>query len=177
MNSLNKLRTSLATCTLLVLYAASFIASAQEASSGAYGDITFFNSRNEKICSLPVPETSQFFDFSSSSQHCENNSAATFQLENIPSATLIQFYENERCSDSKLNDNFFVKLQTVKQPTDWTNPLSQMNFNDFKNKKTGDLIPKKNIRVNDKWEGSEYSEVSWDERISCVYIVRSQPVN
>ena len=162
---------------LLVLCVASFIGNAQLASAATYGNIVFYNSKSEKICSLSVPETRQTFDFSSSSQNCQNNSAASFQLENIPSATLIHFYENESCSDGKSSNNFYVKLKTVKQPTDWTDPPSQMNFNDFKNKQAGYLVPRKNIRVEEQWEGSDYSSRDWDERISCVYIERSQPAN
>jgi hypothetical protein len=143
---------------------------------GTYGDIIFYNSKGEKECTLSVPETKGIFDFGSSSQTCENNKAASFSLENIPSATLIQFYANESCSDAEVGDNFFVKLKTVKQPTDWSIPLAMMNFNDLRKKRPGDLIPKKNIRVEDRWQGHEFENADWDEQISCVYIERSQPV-
>ncbi|WP_130906193.1 hypothetical protein [Pseudomonas sp. Sample_22] len=173
-------------CAWITLYGASALAAAQvfdgnqDEPKTNYGDIIFFNSKGEKICSLSVPETKKTFDFSESSQSCENNKVASFTLQGIPSATLIYFHENQTCSDGKYNNNFFVKLKTVKQPTSWVTPpnppMPVMNFNDFKKKKAGDLIPDRNIRVDDQWEGSEFANKDWDERISCVYIERSQPV-
>ncbi|MFW0759488.1 hypothetical protein ACN1C3_33045 [Pseudomonas sp. H11T01] len=170
-------------CAWITLYGASALAAAQtsggkqDTPQATYGDIVFYNSKGEKKCTLSVPETKQAFDFSQNNQTCENNSAASFTLENIPSATLIQFYANESCSDARVGDNFFVKLKTVKQPTDWTSPPAQMNFNDLRKKEPGDLIPKKNIRVEARWQGHEFDDEDWDEQISCVYIERSQPVN
>ncbi|WP_448144968.1 hypothetical protein [Pseudomonas silesiensis] len=144
-----------------------------------YGDIILFDADGVKNCTLSVPETKETFNFSNSSQTCTNNTAASFILQNIPSATLIQFYSNELCSDAKNQSNFFVKLKTVKQPTDWTTPApgESMNFIDLQKKKAGDLIPKKYIRVEDHWNGSDFDGENWDEHISCVYIERSQPVN
>jgi hypothetical protein len=184
-----KLYTSLlrvTACACLALYGANsaVAASAENAQQSEpksnYGDIVFYNSKLEKKCTLSVPENSQVFDFSKPDQSCENNLMASFTLENIPSATLIEFYSNESCSDSQTKDNFFVKLKTVKQPTDWSsppNPPATMNFNDFKKRKAGDLIPKKYIRVEEQWEGSDFANQDWDEQISCVYIKRSQPAD
>ncbi|MHC8305645.1 hypothetical protein [Pseudomonas sp. PB3P13] len=161
--------------TCMALYGANTVAAAQ--TKATYGDIIFYNSKGEQKCTLSVPETRQTFDFSQSSQSCENNMAVTFTLRNIPSATLIQFYDEEICSDAKVSDNFFVKLKTVKQPTDWSNPAANMTLNDFKKRQAGDLIPNKNIRVEEQWEGSDYANKDWNERLSCVYIERSQPAN
>lgn len=174
-------------CAWITLCGANALAAVQTSTGkqaepkATYGDVIFYNSKGEKKCTLSVPETKQIFDFSQSGQSCENNMAASFTLENIPSATLIQFYENTSCSDAKTTGNFFVKLKTVKQPTDWSTPPNPptptMNFNDFKKKEAGDLIPKRNIRVDEQWEGSGNANKDWDERISCVYIERSQSVN
>jgi hypothetical protein len=173
-------------CACLALYGANSVAAAsgensqQSETKANYGDIVFFNSKGEKKCTLSVPETKQAFDFSPSGQSCQNNLMASFTVENVPSATLIQFFEKESCSDANIRGNFFVKLKTVKQPTDWSsppNPPTTMNFNDFKKRKAGDLIPNRYIRVEQQWEGSDFANEDWDERISCVYIERSQPVN
>lgn len=185
-----KLYTSLfrlTACACLALYGASSAVAAsgensqQSETKANYGDISFYNSKGEKKCTLSIPETKATYDFSQSSQSCENNMAASFSLENVPSATLIQFYENELCSDAQSQDNFFVKLKTAKQPTSWSSisppDLPTMNFNDFKKKKAGDLIPKRYIRVEAQWEGSDFGNSDWDEQISCVSIERSQPVN
>ncbi|MGF6330656.1 hypothetical protein ABH909_003534 [Pseudomonas sp. BS3782 TE3695] len=185
-----KLYTSLfrlTACACLALYGASSAVSASSENSpipetkATYGDIIFFNSKGEKKCTLSIPETKDFFDFSQSGQSCENNLMASFTLENVPSATFIRFFENENCSDAQTNDNFFIHLKTVKQPTDWgtppTPPTPTMNFNDFKKREAGDLIPNRYIRVERQWEGSDVANEDWDERISCVYIERSQPVN
>jgi hypothetical protein len=177
----------LTACACLALYGANYaIAESGENSQptntkASYGEIAFFNGDGEKKCTLSVPETKQAFDFSQSGQSCENNMAASFTLENIPSATLIQFFNTEKCSDAKVKEDFFVKLKTVKQPTSWSTPPNPptltMHFNNFKKVKAGDLIPNRYIRVEDQWEGSDYANKDWDETISCVYIERSQPAN
>ena len=185
-----KLYTSLfrlTACACLALYGANYaIAESGENSQptntkASYGEIVFFNGKGEKKCTLSVPETKQFFDFSQSGQSCENDMAASFTLENIPSATLIQFYNEDSCTDAKVKGNFFVKLRTVKQPTSWSIPPNPptltMHFNDFKKVNASDLIPNRYIRVEDHWEGSDHANEDWDEEISCVYIERSQPVN
>ena len=174
-------------CVCLALYGANSVAAAsgensqQSETKANYGDIVFFNSKGEKKCTLSVPETKQVFGFEQPGQSCENNLMASFTLENVPSATYIQFFDNESCSDAQTKDNFFVKLKTVKQPTDWSTPPNPptptMNFNDFKKRKEGDLIAKRYIRVEAQWEGSDFGNQDWDEQISCVYIERSQPAN
>lgn len=177
----------LTACACLALYgansaiAASVESNSQPKTTANYGDIVFFNGKGEKTCTLSVPETKAHFDFTEPDQSCANDLVASFSLENIPSATLIQFYENENCSDAQTKNNFFVKLKTVKQPTDWNSPPNPptptMNFNDFKKRKAGDLIPNRYIRVEAQHEGDDFANEDWDERISCVYIERSQPVN
>ena len=177
----------LTACACLALYGANSAIAAsgennpQPKTTANYGDIVFFNGKGEKKCTLSIPETKAMFDFSDSSQSCTDNMVASFSLENVPSATLIQFYEGTHCSDAQTKDNFFVKLKTVKQPTDWTSPPNPptptMNFNDFKKRKAGDLIPNRYIRVEAQHEGEDFANKDWDEQISCDYIERSQPVN
>ena len=168
-------------CALLMCYGTSSAAAEQTptdtrtGTKATYGDIIFFNGKGEKKCTLPVPEIKATYDLSQANQRCENNMAAAFILENIPSATLINFYANESCSDARTGDNFFVKLKTTKQPTNWGDEM--MNFDDFRKKSPGDQIPKRNIRVEDRWQGHEFEDEDWDEQISCVYIERSQPDN
>jgi hypothetical protein len=98
-----------------------------------------------------------------------------FWLENVPSATLIQFYENESCSDAKTNNNFFFKFKTVKQPTEWAS--AHMSIDELRISNAGDLIPKKNTRVEEAFIGNNFTGDNLNERLSCVYIERSQPVN
>lgn len=124
------------------------------------------------ICSLPVPETKATYQFNQDGQHCENNKSSQFTLENVPSATLIQFYTSDTCTDFHASGEGYVKLKTTKQPTTWKDPLS---FNDFKSTTPGYLVPGKNLRVEEMWDGLPGH--GWNERISCVYIERSQPVN
>ncbi|MDD2103386.1 hypothetical protein [Pseudomonas putida] len=172
-------------CACLTFFGASAVASTPTAANkqaepkATYGQIIFYNGKGEKHCMLSVPETKQTFNLADGSQSCTENHAASFSLENIPSATLIQFYENQSCSDSKVKGNFFVKLKTVKQPTDWSspspNPPATMHFNDFRKLDPEYLVPKKFIRIEDRWPVPDVNE-DWDERISCVYIERSQPV-
>ncbi|MEB2519653.1 hypothetical protein SOP85_30150 [Pseudomonas sp. YuFO20] len=172
-------------CACITFLGASAVASTPTAANkqaepkGAYGQIIFYDGDGNKHCMLSVPETKQFFDLADDSQSCTNNQVASFSLENIPSATLIHFYRTEVCSDAKVQGNFFVKLKTVKQPTDWSNPSpnppATMNFDDFRKLDPGYLVPKKFIRIEDRWPVPDVHE-SWDEQISCVYIERSQPV-
>lgn len=178
----------LATCTWFLVSGYSLHAAAQTTTAptkealNAYGRIIFYEAKDpaKEICSLAIPETKGTYDFSASTQLCENNRAASFSLENVPSATLIQFYDKDSCTDAQSNDNFYFKLKTVKQPTDWSqvpNPAMRLNFNALRDYSEGALVPGKNIRVEKNFVGSNYSSQNLDERLSCVYIERSQPVN
>lgn len=144
----------------------------------ATGEIVFFNSKQEKMCSLTIPETKAIFDFSKDDQSCTNNMAHSFMLQNVSSATLIEFHQTESCSNAEVKDNFFVKLKTTRQPTDWSSTNAPtMTFNDFKKVVPGQLIPYRDTRVESQWEGADYANRDWNEGISCVYIESSQPVN
>lgn len=152
-----KLYTSLlrvTACACLALYGANSVAAAsgensqQSETKANYGDIVFFNSKGEKKCTLSVPETKQAFDFSQSSQSCENNLMASFTLENVPSATFIQFFDNESCSDAQTKDNFFRKtqdsqttnrLELPSKPADTDNELQRLQ------KKKGRRLDSKEI--------------------------------
>jgi hypothetical protein len=150
----------------------------QDESRNTYGRIHFNNDKGEEKCTLAIPETRQFFDFGASNQYCENNMVSTFWLENVPSATLIQFYEHETCNDAKSIGNFFFKLKTVKQPTDWSDPVvTTLSIDELRRSSAGELIPKKNTRVEDAHVGEYFATRNLNERLSCVYIERSQPVN
>lgn len=151
--------------------------STSTAPAATYGLIHFLNDKNEEKCTLPIPQNHGTYDFSPNNQYCENNMVATFWLENVPSATLIQLYENEACSDARTAKNFFFKLKTVKQPTDWQGGSISSSIDILRNSAAGQLLPKKNVRVDDAFVGSEFSSKNLNERLSCVYIERSQPVN
>ena len=140
------------------------------------GIIHFFNDKNEEKCTLAVPDTRQHFDFGSSSEYCENNMVSTFWLENVPSATLINFHANESCSDAQTNRNFYIKFKTVKDPTDWSDKGS-VSVDSMRNLREGWLLPKKNIRIEASFVGAHFNNKSLNEQLSCVYIERSQPVN
>ncbi|MCL6703293.1 hypothetical protein [Pseudomonas sp. T1.Ur] len=178
---MNYPRTVLTTCAWMMFFGVSSFAAAQTApikqddARNPYGRIHFNNDKGEEKCTLAIPATSQIFNFGASNQYCENNMVSTFWLENIPSATLIQFYENESCSDAKTDDNFFFKLKTVKQPTEWSS--ATMSIDELRRSSAGELIPKKNTRVEDAHVGSYFATRNLNERLSCVYIERSQPVN
>lgn len=149
----------------------------------SFGSIHFQNDKGDEKCVLLIPETSEMFNFAESSQACENNMVSTFWLENVPSATLIQFYENEFCSDGKDADNFFFKLKTVKQPTDWApHGTVALSIDSLRHRRPGELIAGKNLRVDlepppSTFVGSHLSNQNLNERLSCVYIERSQPAN
>lgn len=182
---MKKIRALLAAsaCVWVTFFGLSAVAMAQTSADkqvgtkAIYGSVIFHNSYGETVCTIPVPDTKGVYSFHLDNSVCENNLVASFTLEIIPSATLIQFYGNETCSDGRGSENFFIKLKTVKQPTDWVSIGDKMNFNDLRNKAPGELIPKRNIRVDDYWEGNEIRGEEWAEKISCVYIERSQPIN
>src|SRR5207253_10915025 len=175
---MNYSRTVLATCAWMMLSGMSNSAVAQTVSvKNEYGRIHFNNDKGEEKCTLAIPTTSQIFNFGANNEYCENNMASTFWLENVPSATLIQFYENDTCSDGKSSDNFYFKLKTVKQPTDWSqspNPAATLSVDTLRNSKAGELIPKKNVRIEDAYVGAGLATKNLNERLSCVYIERSQ---
>lgn len=142
------------------------------------GMIYFYNDKNEEACTLPVPATSQYFNFGNSNERCENNMVSTFWLKNIPSATLIHFYESESCTDAPSKDNFYIKFKTVKTPTDWSeNNPAAITIDSMRNLPTGGLLPKRNIRLEASFVGAEFNNKSLNEQLSCVYIERSQPVD
>lgn len=157
-------------CIWLILHGQNSIAESAtiDKTKSEYGVINFDH------CTLPIPEISKSYNLSDSGINCQNNKIASMLLENAPSAMLIQLYENESCSDAKVPNNFFIKLKTTKQPTTWAGALE---VNNFKNVSAGYLYPGRNLRVEEQWEGSEYSGENWSEKISCIYIERSQPVN
>lgn len=146
-----------------------------QATQNSYGLIHLFDDKGVEKCTLAVPETSKIFDFSSNSEYCENDSISSFWLENVPSATLIQFYDNAWCNDAQTPRVFYFKLKTTKNPTDWNE--SKTTIDGLRNINVGGLISKKNTRMEEKFIGSEYANKNLNERISCVYIERSQPVN
>lgn len=178
---MNYPKTVLTTCAWMMFFGMSSFAAEQTApvkqndSRNTYGRIHFWDDKGDERCTLAIPETSQKFDFSASDQYCENNMVSKFWLENVPSATLIQFYENESCSDSEDKNNFFFKLKTVKQPTEWTG--ATMSIDELRRSSAGELIPKKNTRVEAAFVGADFATKNLNERLSCVYIERSQPVN
>lgn len=141
------------------------------------GIIHFFNDKNEEKCTLAVPEVSQSFDFSDSSEYCENNMISSFWLEDVPSATLINFYADESCTDAHSKQNFYIKFKTVKNSTDWGNSGNVSSIDSLRNLKKGSLLPKKNIRIEASFVGADFDNKNLNEQISCVYIERSQPVN
>lgn len=179
---MNYPKTVLTTCAWMMFFGMSSFAAEQtapakqdDARNASYGRIHFLNDKNEEKCTLPIPETSQTFNFGASNQYCENNMVSKFRLENIPSATLIHFYENESCSNAENKDNFFFELKTVKQPTEWTD--ATMSIDELRRSSAGELIPKKNTRVEAAFVGSDFATKNLNERLSCVYIERSQPAN
>ena len=141
------------------------------------GIIHFMNDKNEEKCTLAVPESSQYFDFGSNNQYCENNMVSSFWLENVPSATLINFHAEESCTDAQSKQNFYIKFKTVKQSTDWGTQANAISIDSLRNLGKGWLIPKKHIRIESFFLGSDFNTKSLNEQLSCVYIERSQPVN
>lgn len=141
------------------------------------GRIHFYNDKNEEGCTLALPDIKQYFNFGDSNEYCENNMVSTFWLENIPSATQIHFYARESCSDAKTSQNFYIKFKTVKNSTDWGNQSYASSVDSMRNLRQGWLVPKKNIRIEDSFVGSNFNNKSLNEQLSCVYIERSLPVN
>lgn len=143
-----------------------------------YGLVHLLDDKGVEKCILPVPETSQTFNFSSGNEYCENDSISSFWLENVPSATLIQFYDENVCSTLQTRENFYFQLKTTKNPTDWStlNP-APITIDSLRSINVGGLISKRNTRMEDKFIGSYYDSKNLNERLSCVYIERSQPVN
>lgn len=144
------------------------------------GIVHFMDSSTKEVCTLAVPATTQVFDFSGNS-HCENNKVAYFWFENVPSATLIHLYENAACSDAKTKGNYFIKLKTVKQPTTWSQTPERdkhISIDSLRDAKKGALLPGRYTRVEeDSWVGEDLEKENLNQRLSCVYIERSQPVN
>lgn len=169
-----------ALCTSLLFYAVSSVAATPPAPKEEenYGKIHFSDSEGKDVCVIPVPEVSEQTNFDSSGSDCENNRATNFWLENVDSATLINFYENEACSDNQTDENFYFKLKTVKQPTHWSeNPIPMRIDNLRAYKSPGELIKGKYVRVEESFVGTDLLGEDLDERLSCVSIERSQPVN
>ncbi|SSB97064.1 hypothetical protein SAMN04488697_106328 [Pseudomonas sp. 43mfcvi1.1] len=177
----------LRTCAWITLISVSGLATVACAASeqdtttnSSFGTIHFNNDKGEEKCSLAIPETNNWFNFSHDNQYCENNMVSTFWLENVPSATLINFYENDACSDAKVSNTFFFKFKTVKQPTDWA-PHGGMllSIDALRNLRPGELIAGKNLRVeaDGAFVGPDLAAKNLNERLSCVYIERSQPAN
>lgn len=163
----------------LILMALTSLSSATSLDSTKHssGIIHFFNDKGEEKCTLAVPESNQYFNFGADNEYCENNMVSTFWLENVPSATLIQFYANESCSDAHTPQNFYIKFKTVKNFTDWGNQTNVSSVDSLRNLRKGWLLPNKNIRIEASFVGSKFDTQSLNEQLSCVYIERSQPVN
>ena len=171
-----------ALCTSLLFYAISSVAATPPApkEDENYGKIHFIDSEGNPVCALDVPKVSELTNFDSSATNCENDRATSFWLEKVDSATLIEFYENEACSDNQSKSNFYFKLKTVKQPTDWVEnftpiPMRIDNLRAYKS--PGELIKGKYVRVEESFVGRDLLSEDLDERLSCVFIERSQPVN
>lgn len=145
--------------------------------SDSAGSIDFYDPEGQLACSLPIPATSQMTNFATGSS-CENNLMKSFTLNNVPSATLINFHDASSCNDARTDDNFFMKLKTAKQPTDWRNlnPITY-EFDALKIIEKGQLVAGRYIRMESIWVGKDYDEKNLNERLSCVYIERSQPVS
>jgi hypothetical protein len=151
----------------------------------SFGTIHFQNDKGEEKCTLPIPETEKRFHFNDPDEYCENNMVSYFWLENVPSATKIQFYENESCSDGITDqDSFYFKLKTVKQPTHWAGVT--LSIDALRNLRPGELIAGKNLRVDPNpplpappsvFVGTGLAHKNLNERLSCVHIERSQPAN
>lgn len=170
----------------IVLFGANCTATAtsvtpeQNSSANAsYGRIHFNNDKGEEKCVLPIPEETLTADFSRPDEYCEDNMVSTFWLENLPSATTIGLYENGSCAKLQTSTNFYFVLKTVKQPTDWTGPGGPVvySIDALRNASPGELLPKKNTRVDEAFVGSTFDNKNLNERLSCVHIVRSPPVN
>lgn len=163
---------------ILGVATAGCIASKQGGSATtSYGSIHFNNDKGEEKCVLPIPEIENTWDFTSSASPCENNMVSTFWLENVPSATLIDLHDSRNCSELEIYNSFYFKLRTVKQPTDWAPGGSVTHSVDaLRNVQEGELIPKKNTRLEKKFIGADYDNKNLNERLSCVHIERSQPV-
>lgn len=160
--------------------AASVVPEQNISANSTYGRIHFNNDKGEEKCTIAIPETKSRYNFNAAGAYCENNMVSTFWLENVSSATLIQFFENESCSNSKTPSNFFFLLKTVKQPTDWQPHGGVTHSIDaLRNVRPGNLIPGKNLRVeaDGAFVGADLSSKNLNERLSCVYIERSQPAN
>lgn len=157
------------------------VTSAPEQPNASYGAIHFGSDERPDECTLRIPEKSETFNFSHADSGCEDDKMTTFWLENVPSATLIYFYAKGTCSNAPIADNFYMKIKTVKQPTDWqvqppTPPVTQ-SFDELQTAETGDMIPKKYIRMESKYIGNNFKgDNKLGEELSCVYIERSQPV-
>lgn len=167
----------LSTCNFAI--AASIAPERNDFADTPYGVIHLNNDKGEEKCTLPIPETYKEFNFENSNEYCENNMVSTFWLENVPSATRINLYEDRTCSDAIGSGNFFFKLKTVKQPTDWTTPggPTLQSVDGLRHSKQGDLLANKNTRIEAAFVGAYYENKNLNERISCVSIERSQPVN
>ena len=171
-----------ALCTSLLFYAISSVAATPPApkEDENYGKIHFIDSEGKPVCALDVPKVSELTNFDSSATNCENDRATSFWLEKVDSATLIEFYENEACSDNQSKSNFYFKLKTVKQPTHWYSGEAQipMRIDELRAYESpGELISGKYTRVEESFVGKDLLSDDLDERLSCVYIERSQPVN
>ncbi|SFB39469.1 hypothetical protein SAMN03159488_03483 [Pseudomonas sp. NFIX10] len=184
---MNSLKSILRTCTWMMLVGFSALATVAcvapdrgNTTSNAFGSIHLNNDKGEEKCTLPIPETNKRFHLQNPTEYCENNMVSTFWLENVPSATLIQFFANESCSNVIEPSNFFFLLKTVKQPTDWT-PHSTVtqSIDALRHLRPGELIAGKHLRVDPDgaFVGSDLTNKNLNERLSCIYIERSQPAN
>lgn len=171
-----------ALCTSLFFYAVSSVAATTPAPKvdENYGKVHFVDSEGKGVCVISVPKVSVTTNFDSGNTSCQNNRATSFWLENVSSATLINLYENEACSDNQSDKNFYFKLKTVKQPTHWYSGEAQipMRIDELRAYESpGELISGKYTRVEESFVGKDLLSDDLDERLSCVYIERSQPVN
>ena len=171
-----------ALCTSLLFYAISSVAATPPAPKADenYGKIHFIDTQGKPVCVISVPKVSETTNFDSGNTSCQNNRATSFWLENVNSATLINLYENEACSDNQSDKNFYFKLKTVKQPTHWYSGEAQipMRIDELRAYESpGELISGKYTRVEESFVGKDLLSDDLDERLSCVYIERSQPVN
>lgn len=145
------------------------------------GIIRLYNDKGEEKCSWPIPPLHKYYLLSDPNEACENNMISSFLLENVPSATLIHFYGADSCTEAHSKENFYIKLKTVKAPTDWTDPTApatgSISIDSMKSSKEGWLISKRNIRVEKSFVGSDFNKKSLNEQVSCIYIERSQTAN
>ena len=66
-------------------------------------------------CVIPIANQTYSLDQSGDADECNNNDTHYFSLDNVPSATTIEFYDDDKCKEKTID--FYYKIRTIKNPT------------------------------------------------------------